>query len=209
MNLREVANHFEAQAAIDACVETSGVLKTIAVSLIKIANDIRWLGSGPRCGLGELKLPATQPGSSIMPGKINPVIPEMVIQIGAHVLGNDATIAFSGTFGAFELNTMLPVTAYNLLQAIELLGNACRVFARKCIVGLQANAEKCEGYVEQSLAMVTSLAPAIGYDKAAQIAKLAYETGRTVRDVALEQLDLEKAKLDRLLDPRSLSDQTQ
>src|SRR5206468_8423015 len=123
--------------------EASGALKTVAVSLIKIANDIRWLGSGPRCGLGELKLPETQPGSSIMPGKVNPVMCEMVIQVGAQVIGNDAVIAFSGTYGAFELNTMLPVAAYNLLQAIQLLTSASRVFARRCIAGLEADAEKC------------------------------------------------------------------
>src|SRR6266404_2623798 len=184
LKLREAANHFAAQGAIDACVEASGALKTVAVSLIKIANDVRWLGSGPRCGLGELKLPATQPGSSIMPGKVNPVMCEMVIQVGAQVIGNDAVITFSGTYGAFELNTMLPVTAYNLLQAVELLASASRVFARRCVAGLEADAEKCESNIEKSLAMCTSLAPVIGYDKAAKIAKVAYETGRTVREVA-------------------------
>ena len=203
LRFREAENHFEAQAAIDACVEASGVLKTVAVSLIKIANDIRWLGSGPRCGLGELKLPATQPGSSIMPGKVNPVMSEMVIQVGAQVIGNDAVITFSATFGAFELNTMLPVTAYNLLQAIELLAAASRVFARRCVAGLEVNREKCEGNIEQSLAMCTALAPVIGYDKAAKIAKVAFESGRTVREVAAEISGLDKAKLDELLDPRS------
>ena len=199
---REAANHFEAQAAIDACLETSGALKTVAVSLVKIANDIRWLASGPRCGLGELKLPATQPGSSIMPGKVNPVMCEMVIQVGAQVIGNDAAITFSGAFGAFELNTMLPLTAYNLLQAIELLARAAQVFSQRCISGLRADREKCQANVEQSLAMVTALAPVIGYDQAAQIAKTAYDSGRTVRDVALENSGLDKATLDRLLDPR-------
>ncbi|HWH67807.1 MAG TPA: class II fumarate hydratase, partial [Candidatus Sulfotelmatobacter sp.] len=133
LKLSEAPNHFEAQGAIDALVETSGALKTVAVSLIKIANDIRWLGSGPRCGLGELKLPATQPGSSIMPGKVNPVMSEMLIQVGAQVIGNDGVITFSGTYGAFELNTMLPVTAYNLIQSIELLASASRVFAKRCV----------------------------------------------------------------------------
>jgi fumarate hydratase class II len=203
LNLREAANHFEAQGSIDAFVETSGALKTVAVSLIKIANDIRWLGSGPRCGLGEIKLPATQPGSSIMPGKVNPVMCEMVIQVGAQVIGNDAIVTFAGTFGNFELNTMLPVAGYNLLQAIELLTSASRVFARRCIAGLEANREKCEGNIEQSLAMCTALAPEIGYDNAAKIAKIAYETGRTVREVALEISGLEKRKLDELLDARS------
>jgi len=203
LQLRESPNHFEAQAARDACVEVSGALKTIAVSLIKIANDIRWLGSGPRLGLGELKLPATQPGSSIMPGKVNPVMCEMLIQVGAQVIGNDATITFSGTFGNFELNTMLPVIAYNLLQSIELLANGSRVFAQRCVAGLQADAEKCESNIERSLAMCTPLAPVIGYDKAAHIAKVAYETNRTVRDVARELSGLDEPTLIRLLDPRT------
>ena len=201
--LREAVNHFEAQGARDACVEASGALKTVAVSLIKIANDIRYLGSGPRCGLGEIKLPATQPGSSIMPGKINPVMCEMVIQVGAQVLGNDAVVAFCGTFGNLELNVMMPVLAYNLLQSIELLSRAASVFAQRCVAGLEAITEKCESYVEQSLALCTALAPEIGYDQAARIAKRAYETGRTVREVALEISGLDKADLDRLLDPRS------
>jgi fumarate hydratase, class II len=202
LKLREAPNHFEAQAAIDACVEASGALKTVAVSLIKIANDIRWLGSGPRCGLGELRLPATQPGSSIMPGKVNPVMCEMVIQVGAQVIGNDAAIAFSGTYGAFELNTMLPVTAYNLLQEIELLGAAARVFAKGCIAGLEADADRCESNIERSLAMCTALAPTIGYDKAAKIARLAYDSGRTVRKVAEEVSGLDKRQIQELLDPR-------
>jgi fumarate hydratase class II len=203
LRLREAPNHFEAQAARDACVEASGTLKTIAVSLIKIANDIRWLGSGPRLGLAELKLPATQPGSSIMPGKVNPVMCEMLIQVGAQVIGNDATITFSGTSGNFELNTMLPVIAYNLLQSIELLANASRVFAQRCVAGLQADAEKCESNIERSLGMCTALAPVIGYDKAAHIAKVAYETNRTVRDVAREVSGLDEPTLTRLLDPRT------
>ncbi|HTL18591.1 MAG TPA: class II fumarate hydratase, partial [Patescibacteria group bacterium] len=169
--LCEAPNHFAAQASIDGCVAASGALKVTAVSLIKIANDVRWLGSGPRCGLGELKLPATQPGSSIMPGKVNPVMCEMVIQVGAQVIGNDATITFSGTYGAFELNTMLPVTAYNLLQSIALLTRACHVFSTRCIAGLEADAEKCAANLEQSLATCTALAPRVGYDMAAKIAK--------------------------------------
>jgi fumarate hydratase, class II len=203
LELREAANHFAAQAAIDSLVETSGALKAMAVALIKIASDIRWLGSGPRCGLGELKLPATQPGSSIMPGKVNPVMAEMLIQVGAQVIGNDATVTFAGTFGNFELNTMLPVAAHNLLESVELLTNASRVFARRCVAGLEADPEKCEGYIEQSLAMCTALAPAIGYDAAAKIAKIAYESGRTVREVALEMSGLGKAELDALLDARA------
>jgi fumarate hydratase, class II len=203
LSLCEAPNHFEAQASRDTCVELSGALKTLAVSLIKIANDIRWLGSGPRLGLGELKLPATQPGSSIMPGKVNPVMSEMVIQVGAQVIGHDAAITFAGTFGNFELNTMLPVIAHNLLSSIELLANASRVFAKRCIAGLQADVEKCEANVERSLAMCTALAPVIGYDKAAHIAKVAYQTNRTVREVAAELSGLDKAALDRLLDPRT------
>jgi len=203
LKLREAKNHFEAQGARDAVVEASGALKTVAVSLIKIANDIRLLGSGPRCGIGELKLPATQPGSSIMPGKVNPVMCEMLIQIGAQVIGNDAAITFSGTFGNFELNVMLPVMGYNLLQAIELMTTGSRVFAKRCIAGLEADVAKCEGNIENSLAMCTALAPVIGYDKAADIAKQAYKSGRTIRQVALEVSGLDKAKLDQLLDARS------
>ncbi len=186
------------------CVEASGALKTVAVSLIKIANDIRLLGSGPRCGIGELKLPATQPGSSIMPGKVNPVMCEMVIQVGAQVIGNDAAITLAGAFGNFELNVMLPVIAHNLLQAIELLTQRAAVcLRRRCVAGLEADVAKCEGNIENSLAMCTALAPVIGYDKAAKIAKVAYETGRTIRQVALETSGLDKAKLDQLLDARS------
>jgi len=201
--LREAPDHFAAQGSIDACVGASGLLKSIAVGLIKIANDIRWLGSGPRCGLGELKIPAAQPGSSIMPGKVNPVMCEMVIQVGAQVIGNDAVITFSGAYGAFELNTMLPVTAYNLLQAIGLLANASKVFARRCVVDLKADRERCESNIEQSLAMVTALAPVIGYDQAAKIARSASETGRTVRAVAREMSGLSDAKLAELLYARS------
>jgi fumarate hydratase class II len=203
LQLHPATNRFEAQAARDGCVEASGALKTIAVSLIKIANDIRWLGSGPRLGLGELKLPATQPGSSIMPGKVNPVMCEMLIQVGAQVIGNDATITFGGTFGNFELNAMLPVIAYNLVQSIELIAKGSRVFAQRCVAGLQADAEKCESNIERSLAMCTALAPVIGYDKAAHIAKVAYETNRTVREVARELSGLEEPTLSRLLDPRT------
>jgi fumarate hydratase class II len=200
--LREAANHFEAQAARDAAVEASGALKTVAVSLIKIANDVRWLGSGPRCGLGELRLPPTQPGSSIMPGKVNPVMSEMLIQVCAQVIGNDAAITLGGAFGNFELNVMMPLIAHNLLQSIQLLANGSRVFARRCIEGLEADAEKCEATIEQSLAMCTSLAPVIGYDAAAQIAKKAFQSGRTIRDVARETAGLDQAKLDELLDSR-------
>jgi len=199
--LREAADHFEAQGGRDAVVEASGMLKTVAVSLIKIANDIRLLGSGPRLGLGELKLPATQPGSSIMPGKVNPVMCEMVLQVCAQVLGNDAAITFSGSFGNFELNVMLPVIAHNLLQSIELLATASDVFARRCVAGLEVDRDKCRNNLELSLSNCTILAPVIGYDKAAKIAKVAFETNRTVRQVALEISGLEPARLEELLDP--------
>jgi fumarate hydratase class II len=203
LELREAANHFEAQAARDAAVEASGVLKTIAVSLIKIANDIRWLGSGPRCGLGELRLPSTQPGSSIMPGKINPVMSEMLIQVCSQVIGNDAAITVGGAFGNFELNVMMPLIAYNLLQSIDLLANGSRVFARRCVAGLEADVERCRAALEQSLAMCTALAPVMGYDAAAKIAKRAYETGKTVREVARELSGLDPQQIDQLLDPAS------
>ena len=185
----EAKNHFEAQAAKDGVVEASGQLKTIAISLTKIANDIRWLASGPRCGIGEISIPATQPGSSIMPGKVNPVMSEMVLQVAAQVIGNDATIAFAGAGlgSTFELNVMMPVMAYNLLQSIELLSRRARVFADRCAAGIEANRERCEALVEQSLAMCTSLAPIIGYDKAADIAKESFKTGKTVRQVATER----------------------
>jgi fumarate hydratase class II len=186
ISFQEAANHFEAQAARDAAVETSGVLKTLAASLVKIANDIRWLASGPRCGLGEINLPSLQPGSSIMPGKVNPVIPEAVIQVAAQVMGNDTTITLAGQAGNFELNVMLPVMAYNLLQAIDLLGSAADVFAKKCIDGVSANKETCAGYIEKSLGLATGLAPKIGYDQAAAVSKKAFESGKTIREVLLE-----------------------
>ncbi len=201
LSLREASNHFEAQGGKDAVVETSGALKTLAVSLVKIANDIRFLGSGPRLGLGELRLPATQPGSSIMPGKVNPVMCEMLLQVCTQVLGNDAAITFSGSFGNFELNVMMPVMTHNLLEAIELLAKGSQVFARRCVSGLEADREKCKGNLELSLSNCTILAPVIGYDKAAKIAKIAFETNRTIRQVAMEISGLDPAKLDELLDP--------
>src|SRR5205809_2695800 len=204
----EAKNHFEAQAAKDAIVESSGQLKTIAVSLSKIANDIRWLASGPRCGIGEISIPATQPGSSIMPGKVNPVMSEMMLMVAAQVIGNDATIAFagSGLGSSFELNVMMPVMAYNILQSIELLARAARVFADRSVTGLEANRERCEGLVEQSLAMCTSLAPLIGYDRAAEIAKESFKTGKTVRQVARERKLMSDAELDKVLDARRMTE---
>ena len=204
ISFRESPNHFEAQAAQDAAVETSGVLKTLAVSLSKIANDIRWLGSGPRAGLGELILPAVQPGSSIMPGKTNPVICEAMIQVCGQVIGNDTAITIGGQGGVFELNLMLPLIAHNLTNSIKILSNGIRVFTDKLIMDLQANEEKCSGYIEGSLAMCTSLAPVIGYDKAAQIAHKAFESGKTVREIATEEKVLDKEQLDRLLDPKMM-----
>lgn len=202
LELHEAPDHFEAQAGRDALVETSGALKTVAVSLTKIANDIRWLGSGPRCGLGELKLPATQPGSSIMPGKVNPVMSEMLLQVAAQVMGNDATITFGGAFGNFELNVMMPVMACALLQSIDLLTTSSEVFARRCVAGLEADRDRCQSMIEKSLAMCTALAPVIGYDAAARIAKEAYQSGRTVREVAFERSGLAPEAIEDLLEPR-------
>ncbi|MDB5355896.1 MAG: Fumarate hydratase class [Phycisphaerales bacterium] len=204
----EAKNHFEAQAAKDGVVEASGFLKTIAVSLSKIANDIRWLASGPRCGIGEISIPATQPGSSIMPGKVNPVMSEMALMVAAQVIGNDAAITFagSGLGSTFELNVMMPVMAYNLLQSIDLLASASRVFADRAVAGLEANRARCEGLVEQSLAMCTSLAPVIGYDKAADIAKESFKTGKTVRQIASERKVLPDKELDRVLDARRMTE---
>ncbi|MEM9556156.1 MAG: class II fumarate hydratase [Acidobacteriota bacterium] len=199
-------NKFEALAAKDAAVETSGALKTIAVSLTKVANDIRWLGSGPRCGIGEVDLPSLQPGSSIMPGKVNPVMPEMALMVSAQVVGNDATIAVAGMAGNFELNVMMPVIAYNLLQSIEILGAASRLLADQCVDGLQANEARNREMVERSLAMCTALAPKIGYDQAASIAKEAFKEGRTVREIARERQVLPADELEDTLDPRAMTE---
>ena len=202
---KEAENRFEAQAAQDAAVETSGALKTVAVSLLKIANDVRWLSSGPRCGLGEINIPALQPGSSIMPGKVNPVIPESVIQVAAQVIGNDMAVTIGGQGGNFDLNVMLPVIAHNLLQSIRILGSAAKIFAEKCIDGTTANEARCSALVENSLAMCTALAPVIGYEKAAQIATKASRTGKTVREVAMEEKVLPEAQLKELLDPTKMT----
>jgi len=198
---REAANHFEAQAAKDAVVQVSGSLKTLAVSLTKIANDIRWLSSGPRCGIGETGLPDTQPGSSIMPGKVNPVMCESVLQVAAHVIGCDATITICGQTGNFELNVMMPVMALRLLEEITFSASVVKAFTEKCVVGIEANKERCEEMIEKSLAMVTALVPVIGYDAAAKIAKEAFTTGKTVREVALAHKVLPPEKLAKVLDP--------
>jgi len=179
----------------------SGSLKSLAVSLIKIANDLRWLASGPRCGIGEIHLPDTQPGSSIMPGKMNPVLCESVLQAAAHVIGCDATITYCGQAGNFELNVMMPVMAHNLLESIRLLANVVDAFCDKCVRGIVANEERCRELIELSMAMVTSLAPKIGYDRAAEIAKESARTGRTVREIAREKKVLPEKELERALDP--------
>ena len=205
VKFREARNHFEAQASKDAVVQTSGALKTVAVSLMKIANDVRWLGSGPRCGFGEILLPAIQPGSSIMPGKVNPVIGESVTQVAAQVIGNDAAITIGGQSGNFELNVMMPMMADNLLESIRLLSRVSRVFVDKCVDGIEASEERCGELIEQSLAMCTSLAPIIGYDAAAAIAKEAYATGSTVREVARRKGVISDEELERVLDPESMT----
>jgi fumarate hydratase class II len=201
----EAIDHFEAQGTKDALVEMSGALKTVAVSLIKIANDIRWMASGPRCGIGEIRLPETQPGSSIMPGKVNPVIPESLVQVCAQVIGNDAAITLGGLGGHFELNLMMPLIAHNLLQSIRILSNATRNLSLKCIKGLEADRERCEEMIEKSLALATALTPKIGYDRAAKVAIKAYENRKTIRQVALEEKLFSKEELKHLLDPQSMT----
>ncbi|HYL50838.1 MAG TPA: class II fumarate hydratase, partial [Acidimicrobiia bacterium] len=179
----ETKDHFAAQGAQDALVEVSAHCKTLAVSLIKIANDLRWMGSGPRTGLAEIRLPDLQPGSSIMPGKVNPVIPEVVTQVGAQVIGNDAAVTFGGSQGNFELNVFVPVIARNLLESIELLASVCRVFADKCVSGIEANVETLKGYAESSPSIGTALNPYIGYEKAAEIIKESTRTGASIREI--------------------------
>jgi fumarate hydratase, class II len=198
---REAEDHFEAQGARDAAVHASAALRTVAVSLFKIASDVRLLASGPRCGIAELRLPAVQPGSSIMPGKVNPVICEAVTQVAAQVVGNDAAVAMGGANGQLELNVFIPLIARNLLESIRLLARACEVFTEKGIAGLEADEERARGLVEGSLAMVTVLAPRIGYDAAAAIAKESVATGRTVREIAQERGVLPEDELEALLDP--------
>ena len=202
--IRETGNHFQAQAALDGIVEASGQLKTVAVSLHKIANDIRFLGCGPRAGLGEINLPEVQPGSSIMPGKVNPVISESVIQVAAQVVGNDATVALAGAGGYFELNTMMPVAAYNLLQSVALLAASARNFAEQCVAGITAT-DTGPAMVEKGLMLGTALAPSLGYDAAAGIAKQAAATGQTIREVARLETALTESELDALLNPEEMT----
>ena len=201
IEFRKSENLFEALSARDAAVEASGMLKTLAVSLTKIANDLRWLSSGPRCGIGEVSLPALQPGSSIMPGKINPVIPEAVAMVAAQVMGNDVSINLAGQSGNFELNVMQPLIGFNLLQSIQLLSSTCIVLAEKCVDGLEANRQRAEQMVERSLALVTALVPHIGYDRAAEIAKTAFDKEKSIREVCLAERILPEEELDQILDP--------
>lgn len=200
LDLKESTNHFQAQSTLDEIVDASGTMKTIAVSMLKIANDIRWLGCGPRAGFAELALPEVQPGSSIMPGKVNPVIAESLTMVCAQVIGNDTTVNIAGQSGNFELNVMMPVAAYNLLQSIVLLASAVNNFREKCIDGLKAT-ERGPELVERGLALCTALVPAVGYDMAASISKDAFATGKTVREIALEKTKLSKEELEKLLDP--------
>ncbi len=204
-SFREARNHFEAQGSRDAVVEFSGAMKTVAVSLMKIANDVRWLGSGPRCGIGELNIPALQPGSSIMPGKVNPVIAESLAQVAAQVIGNDAAVTIGGLSGNFELNVMMPMMMYNALQSVQLLAAGCAVFNKKCVRGLSANREQCAAFIEQSLAMCTGLVPEIGYDRAVKVAGEAWETGKTIREIVREHKILTPKQESELLDPLSMT----
>ncbi len=205
IDFSETENHFQSQSTIDSVVSASGALKTIAVSLMKICNDLRWLGSGPRAGISEIALPEVQPGSSIMPGKVNPVIAESICMVCAQVIGNDATIAIAGQSGNFELNVMMPVAAHNLLESIYLLSASCVNLQRQCVAGIEATG-KGPSMVAQGLAICTALAPIIGYDAAAAIAHEAAETGETVREVALRVTDLDDSALDAALDPFSMTE---
>jgi len=203
--LTEAKDHFAAQGARDALVETSGHCKTMAVSLIKIANDIRWMSSGPRTGLAEIRLPDLQPGSSIMPGKVNPVIPEVVTQVGAQVIGNDATVTYAGSQGNFELNVFVPVLARNLLESIELLARACSAFADKCIDGIEANVDTLRQYAESSPSIGTALTPHLGYETTAEIIKESTRTGKSIREIVLKRKLMTDAELDRALDVESMT----
>jgi fumarate hydratase class II len=201
----EARDHFAAQGARDALVECSGSLRGLAVALVKIANDLRWMASGPSAGLAEVRLPELQPGSSIMPGKVNPVIPEVVTQVAAQVVGNDATIAFAGSQGSFELNTYMPVMAHDLLESIRILTSATRLLADRCVAGLEADEERCRAYAESSPAVVTALSPHVGYDEATSVVLEARRTGRRVREVVLERGLLPADELDRVLDVEAMT----
>jgi fumarate hydratase class II len=205
VDFRPAHNYFEALSSVDAAVEMSGQIKTVAVSVTKIANDLRWMNSGPLAGLGEIALPALQPGSSIMPGKVNPVIPEALAMVSVQVIGNDATIVAAGQAGNFQLNVMLPVVAYNLLQSAEILGRGARLLADSAIAGFTVNEDKLNEALDKNPILVTALNSIIGYEKGAAIAKQAYKDGRPIREVAKELTDLSDAELDRLLDPAELA----
>jgi fumarate hydratase class II len=198
--LSEAPNHFAAQGARDSLVEASGQLRTLAVALVKVANDIRWMGSGPRTGLSEIIIPDLQPGSSIMPGKVNPVMAEAMTQVCAQVIGNDAAVAFGGSQGNFELNVYMPLMARNLLESTRLLANVSRLFAERCVAGIEANVEVCKAYAESSPSIGTSLTPYIGYEKAAEIIKASTKTGRSIRELVLEEKLMTDEELDRALD---------
>ena len=198
--LREARDHFEAQGGRDALVEASGMLRTVAVSLVKMANDLRWMGSGPATGLAEIHLPQLQPGSSIMPGKVNPVIPEVVVQVAAQVIGNDAAVAFAGTTGSFELNVAVPVMARNLLESVRLLAAASRTLADRCLAGFEADEDRCRRYAESSPALATALVPHLGYEQSAAVVRQALAEGRTLREVVLERGLMEGPDIDRVLD---------
>ena len=207
IDIHETNNHFQAQSTLDNIVQASGAMKTIAVSLMKIANDVRWMGSGPRGGFGEIELPEVQPGSSIMPGKVNPVIPESVCQVAAQVIGNDTSVAIAGQSGNFEINVMMPVAAYNLLQSIDILSTASSNFASQCIDGLKSTSKGPE-MVERGLAIVTTLVPHIGYDASADIAHKAQEAGKTVLEIALSETDFSEDQLRKILDPEGMTEPT-
>jgi fumarate hydratase class II len=204
IRFREARNHFEAQAGRDDCVQVAGHLNTIAASLTKIANDVRLLASGPRAGLGEIVLPATQPGSSIMPGKVNPVMCEMLVQVCSYTMGLSNTVVLCGRDGHFELNVTIPLIAYALHESITCLSNGVQTFTKRCISEMQADPETCLHYVERSLMLVTALNPHIGYDKAAAIAKQAFEEKKTLREILLEKKILTSKEIDKILDPRSM-----
>jgi fumarate hydratase, class II len=203
--LREASDHFEAQGGRDAVVQASGSLRTIALSLARIANDLRWMGSGPRAGIGELRLPDLQPGSSIMPGKVNPVIPEAVYQVAAQVVGNDAAIGFGATAGAFELNTAMPMMARNLLESIHLLSTVSRLLADRCVAGMEADVERCRTFAESSSALATALSPHIGYEAAAAVVHQSQAEGKTLREVVLERGLLRPGEVDRVLDVEAMT----
>jgi fumarate hydratase class II len=205
MKFASAVNYFEGMAAQDAAVEMSGSLKTLAVALMKIANDLRWMNSGPLAGLGEIELPALQPGSSIMPGKVNPVIPEAAAMVAAQVIGNDATITIAGQSGNFQLNVMLPLIAYNLLQSVDLLANVSRLLADKAIAGFKVNTLRVNEALAMNPILVTALNPVIGYEQGAATAKRAYKEKRPIIDVALETTGLPKEELKKLLDPLTLT----